>query len=143
MSDGKKDAEKRVEDILRRMFDGVPEWKRQQVMRSHCLQAPEEKKARLKLIQDLSIELASVREQQVFATAFGVTAIEAVVEGDWKRVADHIDWLSFREESEDLRAKVSPLWEKFREMLRIACVEARHREEQLMKQVLGQKVEKN
>lgn len=138
MSDDKKDAVDKAGEFIRRMFDGFPEYQRQRLTRSHCLQPPEEKKARVKLVQELSLELAEIRKTERFVL-FGETAIEAVIEGDWKQVADVMGWLTFQDEPLQYMQQVAPKWEKFRRLLRVACVEARHRQELEAQLYLGKK----
>lgn len=126
------------EALVEKLFDGYPAYQRRRLMGSHCLQSPDEKNARIRLVQELSLELAEVKKSQRFIL-FGETAIESVIEGDWKRVADVMGWLTFKDESLESMQAQAPSWERFRELLRIACVEARHRQELLEKHVFGQK----
>lgn len=134
----KKERLKKAEGVIEKLFEGFPAYQRKRLMASHFLQDPDEKKARLKLVQDLSIELAEIKKVQRF-TLFGETAIEAVIEGDWKQVADVMGWLTFSQEPLDSTQAQAPSWTKFRELLRVGCVEAKHREDLIIRQVLGQK----
>ncbi len=132
------DAFKRAKSLIERMMEGYPEFKRRQLLNSHCLASPEEKKARLKLVQALSVELAAIRKQDRFVL-FGESAIECVMEGDWNGVADRMGWLTFSDENLEYRQHMAPIWAKFREMLQVACVEARHRQESELKEFRGEK----
>lgn len=136
------DSSKKAGEFVRKLFEGFPDYQRKRLMQSHCIQDPEEKKARVKLVQELSLELAEIRKSERFIL-FGETAIEAVMEGDWKQVADVSEWLTFSGEAFEYRQHMARVWTKYREALRVACVEARHRQERLHRQVLGQEVEKN
>lgn len=131
-------SRKKAEDVLSKLFDGFPEYQRQRLMQSHFLQPPDEKKARVKLVQELSLELAEIRKSERF-TLFGESAIEAVIEGDWKKVADVMGWLTFKDEPLQHMEQVAPKWERFRRLLRVACVEARQRQELEMQRLLGRK----
>lgn len=135
----KRDKERvdKVASAIERMFEGFPKWQRLMLMKSHFLQSPEEKKARLKLVQDLSVELAEVKKTQRFIL-FGETAIEAVIEGDWEKVSDVMGWLTFSQEPLEAMNAQAPAWAKFRELLRVACVEANHREDLEVRHAQGQ-----
>jgi hypothetical protein len=138
--DDKKTADRlrKASEMITRMFEGFPAHQRGRIMQSHFLQSPEEKKARLKLVQELSLELAEVKKQQRF-TLFGETAMEAVIEGDWKKVADVMGWLSFSREPLESMREQAPSWARFRELLRLGCVEARYRDELAYRESTGQK----
>jgi hypothetical protein len=129
---------KKASAFIEKLFSGFPDYQRRRLMQSHCLQSPEEKKARVKLVQELSAELAEIRKTERFIL-FGETAIEAVIEGDWKQVADVMGWLTFKDEPLESMQQQAPKWEKFRRLLRIACVEARHRQELEAQLYLGRK----
>jgi hypothetical protein len=81
---------------------------------SWCLQTPEEKKRRLAIVVQLSVELAKIRETTIAATRIAERAIEAVIEGDWKTVQDHADWLK---PGEILEPPHHTLYATFRELL--------------------------
>jgi len=132
----KKDLPDPFKKFFHRMMDKFAEYQWERLLASHFLQSPQEKKARLRNVMELSVELASVKGQLKFATAFGESAIEAVIEGEWKRVADHIDWLSFNDDP-STKERYGEAWRKFREILHAACVEARHRQELALKDPTG------
>jgi len=134
----KKEGLKKAFAAIDRMLEGFPEHQRQRLMRSYCISDPEERKARLKLVQELSVELAEVRKQDRFVL-FGESAIEAVIEGDWKGATDRIEWLTFKKEPLVHMERMAPIWARFREMLAVACAEARLRHDLAVKHALGQK----
>jgi len=117
--------------MFNRMLGTFAEHQWERLLRSYFLQARPERKARLDTIMELSVELDVIQKQEIFATAFGWSAIEAVIEGDWKAAREHVDWLSFREEGPDIQARYGPLWEKFRATLLAAsaAAEARAKED--------------
>jgi hypothetical protein len=84
---------------------------------SWSLQPREERDRRLGAVMRLSVELARVRETTNFSTRLAESAIEAVIEGDWKMVEEWAGHFTFDEESEDLRQKYAPIFLMFRELL--------------------------
>lgn len=110
---------------MRAQFD---EYRFRMLLRSHFLQSREERQARVRAIIELSAELHRIRQTKIFATRLGESAIEAVIEGDWKRAEEFIPELSFDDEDEDTKARYGPLWEPFTATLRAVCAEAKLRE---------------
>lgn len=84
---------------------------------SWALQSREERKRRLRAVIQLSVELNRIRETTNFATRLAELAIEAVIEGDWKMVAECTEHLTFNDESEELRKTSAPTFAVFRELL--------------------------
>lgn len=80
-------------------------------------QPREERKRRLNAIMHLSVELARVRETTAFSTRLAESAIEAVIEGDWKMVEEWAGHFTFNDESVELRQKYAPIFSTFRELL--------------------------
>jgi hypothetical protein len=119
--------------MFNRMLGTFAEHQWERLLKSYFLQMRPERTARLDTVIELSVELEAVRKQSIFATGFGRSAIEAVIEGDWKSAREHVDWLSFREEGPDIQAKYGPLWERFRATLlaATAAAEARAKEDPL------------
>lgn len=113
--------------VFRRMLGTFAEHQWKQILASYCLQPPEEKKARRRAIIDLSLELEEIKKTGNFSVGIGELAIEAVIEGDWKHARNYISWLSFTEESVELREREAPRWEKFRAVLLVACDGAEQR----------------
>lgn len=122
-----KDDDDSFRGVFRRMMSTFREHQWRHILACYYLQSREEQKARLRAVQELSVELADIKKSGLYATAFGDTAIEAVIQGDWRMVRETIGWLSFADEHEELRAKEAPRWEKFRALLLIACNAAEHR----------------
>ena len=89
----------------------------EQIAASWALQAPEEKKRRLRAVIQLSIELGRICEAHGFSTGLAELAIEAVIEGDWKMVQEWAAHFTFDTEGEDLRSQYAPVFAIFREML--------------------------
>lgn len=84
---------------------------------SWCLQVPEERKRRRRVVIQLSQELGRVEAISGFATRLGELAIEAVIEGDWKMVQEWADHFGFDGEQEQIRDSAAPTWATFRELL--------------------------
>lgn len=82
-----------------------------------CLQPREEQRRRLRAVIQLSIELGRIRETTNFATRLAELAIESVIEGDWKMVAEWADHFTFGDEAEALRQTSAPTFAVFRELL--------------------------
>lgn len=86
--------------------------------RSILTQPQPEKGRRLNAVIALAAELERIRAQEGFATAWCEMAIEAVIEGDWNRVAEQIKYLEFNDGhvSAELRAIMNPRMKRFREI---------------------------
>lgn len=89
---------------------------------SWFLQDRREKRLRMRFVLLLAEELAKIRQVSVFATAFGEMAIEAIIEGDWKTLAEIQRDLTFDGESKDCHARYNPLWAPFRDIIETALV---------------------
>lgn len=89
----------------------------EKIAASWTLQPPEERKRRRHAIIQLSIELGRIRETTAFSTLLAETAIEAVIEGDWKMVEEWAEHFTFDEEREELRQRYAPVFAVFRELL--------------------------
>lgn len=90
--------------------------------RAWTLQSRVEKKRRLRAVQRLSVELARMSESVHFATGLAEMAIEAVIEGDWKMVAEWATHLTFDEKGRafndpDQRGTFAEIHAVFRELL--------------------------
>lgn len=81
------------------------------------LQNAKEKQRRLRFVIDLSIELASIRKQTNFATAWAEWGIEAVIEGNWKDVAMYAESFTFANESGEWRTQAADTYARFRDLL--------------------------
>lgn len=117
--------------LLDQMMAAYERWQWISLLRSYYLGSPEEKKARLQAIMELSVELAKVTAVTIQSSAFGKAAIEAIIEGDWKKASEYCGYLTFEEErgtSEDFYRRMNELYEPFRAILMAACAEARRRE---------------
>ncbi len=77
----------------------------------------DERKRRLTAVMALSIELAHIRESTNFSTGLCEMAIESIIEGDWKMVAEWADHLSFATEGAELREEYASIFAGFRELL--------------------------
>lgn len=84
---------------------------------SWTLQSREERKRRLTAVMRLSVELARVREVTGFSTRLAESAIEAVIEGDWKMVEEWAGHFTFDDEREELRREYAPVYLTFSELL--------------------------
>jgi hypothetical protein len=126
MSDEKK-LPNPFSKMFHRMMETFAEYQWEKLLKSYFLQMRPERRARLDAVIELAVELDAIQKQEIFATAFGRSAIEAVIEGDWKTARDHVDWLSFREERPEVQSKYGPLWERFRVILLAASAEAESR----------------
>lgn len=103
------------------------EYRFRQLLRSHFLQPPDERKARMSTLIELAAELHRIKKMDIFATKLGEGAVEAVIEGDWERAEGYVSDLRFKDEDEGLRLRYAPLWEPFVITLQAACAEARRR----------------
>jgi hypothetical protein len=99
---------------------------RELVAKSYALADGGERKARLSAIIALSAELERIRAINIFATALGEGAIEAVIEGDWEEVMGFWSQLDFNLESDGGLVHCS-LWARFREILHVESLLARRR----------------
>ena len=119
------------EDRLNRVFeffsDRFAEWQLERFQRSFYNADRLERRARLRVVTELVLELEEIKKVSMFSTALGQGAIEDVIEGDWRRVADNAVWFRFDEESVELRERYAPLWSKFVAILQGAAAEAKLR----------------
>lgn len=76
-----------------------------------------ERKRRLYAVIDLSVELARLRQTIDFARSLAEASIEAVIEGDWLRLKDWIDYFSFDQDPIEFRAKAVEAYAPFRALL--------------------------
>jgi len=104
------------------MFDKLlaqfGEYRMEQVSRSWCLVLPDERRHRLRVVMDLSVELAKIKLASGFATRLGESAIEAVIQGDWKQVAEYAAMFTWED-----HARYGVIWESFVLILRTAGAE--------------------
>lgn len=118
--------------FMRKMMDTFEEYRWHSILRSHVLAVPEERRARLKTIMELSVELAKVKETTFGSTGLAEGAIEAVIEGDWARVEQSSTYFTFEEEkgSHDptYADRMNKLYERFRGVLLAAAAEGKRRE---------------
>lgn len=80
----------------------------------------EERKRRLNFVTELSIELAKIKETELFSTGLAEAGIESVIEGDWKMVQEWAEHYSFDEESESIRARYASVFARFKDLLQQA-----------------------
>lgn len=110
-------------DFLKKLNGMFVNFTEQQVLRSWCLQPRDERKARLRAVIELSVELARIRAIDAFATAIGESVIEDVIQGDWDRAEEGAEFFLFNGEGEELRAKYGLLWTNFVTLVRTFCAE--------------------
>lgn len=84
---------------------------------SWALQTREERKRRLHAVMHLSIELVRIQETTEFSTRLAESAIESVIEGDWKMVEEWAEHFTFDDEGAQLRERFAPVFAVFRELL--------------------------
>lgn len=95
----------------------------EQLTRSFCLAMRDERKLRLRTVRALILEIEAIRKVNIFSTGLAETVLEEVIEGDWFMARQSVGHFNFEGEAEDLRARYTPLWQTFRELLAAACDE--------------------
>jgi hypothetical protein len=85
-----------------------------------------ERRARMRVITQLIVELENIRKVSDFATGIGEGLIEDVIEGNWQDVDRCAGDLEFKDDSAR-RARYAPLWATFVMIARAACAQARER----------------
>ncbi len=98
-----------------------------EIERSWPFQDKDERKARLRTIIALSVELDKIKAVSTFSTLLGAGAIEDVIEGDWKSVSMWASFFTFEQEGPEYVQNYGPLWQGFVAILRGAAVEAAQR----------------
>ncbi len=93
----------------------------EQVARSFCLADREERKARLRAVMALSVELERIKAESIFGTGLAEGVIEDIIEGNWRAALDLGMTFTFADEREDLRVRESTRWAKFVEIVRVEC----------------------
>lgn len=120
MSDDQKKAIRdKIGGIFDKMLDRYEEHMHERIMRSWCMVDGEERRHRLRTVQDLSVELHQIRAVSIQATGLGEQIIGDVVEGDWKNAERMV---------EDLAASCGAdpkLWEGFVLLVRTASAESK------------------
>lgn len=93
-----------------RLFEGAKEMfqEAQQRKRSQSwfLQTRAERKLRLEAVQDLSVELAKIRQIDLYKTGLGESTIESIIVGDWDDARSMCHDAFFDDDPD-------PLWETF------------------------------
>jgi hypothetical protein len=82
-----------------------------------------ERRARLRAVESLSVELAKIREQTIQATGLAESVIEDIIEGDWDAAGRMVEHLTFADGQEIYRTKFAPIYEDFVLICRTACAE--------------------
>lgn len=114
-----EDSKKKIAGIFDKMLDRYEEHMHLRIMRSWCMIDREERKHRLRTVQDLSVELHRIRQVSIQATAIGEGIISDIIEGDWKG-AELM--------ASDLAASCGAdpkLWESFVLLVQTAAAESR------------------
>jgi hypothetical protein len=86
--------------------------------RSFSNQNRKEKKRRLHTIVKLSAELERIREKTLNATGLAESVIEDVIEGDWKMLKEWAEMFTFKDEGEEHRTFMAPIYARFVETCR-------------------------
>lgn len=110
------------EEFKERLMDIARKGEIVRYERSFFLADPRERRRRLNWVILLSVELAEVERHTIFSTSLARSDIEAVIEGDWRALADAEKYYSFVNEHEDVRAPYAQIYSNFRTLL--ACCHA-------------------
>lgn len=121
-------AHRRASDFVQRIMDSFAKHQWGLVMQSYGLQSPDERKARLRTVMALSVELDKIRQQNRFSTALAEGPIEDIIKGDWRGASQYIEMFEFKDEGAEIKERIAPLWEAFRDILRAAVADAEMRE---------------
>lgn len=116
-----------MKELMRMMMGSY--W-RHQIQRAQAawhVQDQNERRARIEIVVALSVELERIKTISSFSTLVFRGAIEAVIEGDWKHVADFAEWCLFGDEIPEIRDHYVPIWEGYRTILLAACAAERER----------------
>lgn len=111
-----------------RVTEMVEEHQVKKLLWSYCMAMRPERRARLRAIIELSVELDKIKQKSVFGTAFHEQCIEAIVEGDWEEVEQTNAFLAEPGCFPEQRAEYVALWENFLAMVMAACAEAKRRQ---------------
>lgn len=109
----------KVAALFDRMMENFGIYRTEQLARSWCMVDRHEKRLRLKVIRALVLELEEIRKVDCFSTGLGESAIESVIEGDWKDVLEHATWFTWEDDPETAK-RYAPLWAKFVAILQTA-----------------------
>jgi hypothetical protein len=82
-----------------------------------CFQAVAERRARMRAVTALVLELDRIRKVDIFSTKIGESCIEAVIEGDWQEARWRGGALRFED-------RYAPLWATFVGIVVTECDEA-------------------
>lgn len=121
-------------EVFDRMLGTFAEHQWEALCRSYVLAMRPERKARLRAIMELSVELDRIKKVSIFGTGFHEQIIEEIIQGDWKQAAE-TNRLMLDPESatdhqpgwEEHNERYRKLWEGFRAIVMMACAEAAKR----------------
>ena len=120
MTDTKQGAA--IDDAIKQMFERVGEHRLKAFMASWFMAERDDRKRRLTVVMQLSLELQKIREVSGFATRLGEAAIESVIEGDIAVMRTWAESFAFEDEDLGIRMRYEPLWRAFRRTLEAALV---------------------
>jgi hypothetical protein len=110
---------KKISEIFDKLLDRYEESMHERIKASWTLVDREEQVLRLRVIQDLSVELARIREISIQATRLGETVIEDVIKGDWKNA------VRLSTDLVDSCGADASLWEAFIALVSTAAAESK------------------
>ena len=122
-----KDHTTLFKDLFNRMLGTFAEHQWEGILRCYRLASRDERKARLRVVMELSVELVKIRKENIFCVAFGERIIEDIIEGDWLSAERDNSELTF-EDTVERQAYYDELWSVFRAIVLSACSEAKCRE---------------
>lgn len=111
-----------------RVLGMVEESQVKKLLSSYCMAMRPERRARMRHILELAVELDKIKQKSVFGTAFHEQCIEAIIEGDWEEVARTNAFLAEPGCMPEHREEYVKLWENFRTLVMAACAEAKLRQ---------------
>jgi hypothetical protein len=117
------------QELFKRIQSMFHERVEQSFHQSWFVQLRPERNARLEAILTLSVEYERNVKVSIYGSAAAKSAIEAIIEGDWKYAEDCASDLTFSDDglSGPEREKFVKLWENFVVLTRTFCAEARRR----------------
>lgn len=126
---GTDEAVQPFRKLFNRMLGTFAEHQWAALLRSYVLAMKPERKARLSTIVALSVELERIKAESIYATSLHEQVIEAIIQGDWKEVAEVNAMLAEPHGiDEEYNARYRRLWEGFRAVTLAACADAARRE---------------
>lgn len=113
-----------MKNIIDSLMENYEQHQIEMINQSWYFADKETRAHRLHTIIALVLELENIKKVNKFSCNFGLMAIEAVIQGDWKELENIVEFQKFEGESKEIQENIAPLWETFRLIALTAIAQA-------------------